>query len=138
MTKEQIIILVLAIALAIAVVAIICLAILINRKTSENGVKKVKIKNGVRYTLDEKIADGESANVTHVEGDIILAAGKTYKAEKGGKLIPGTYTVLAVSEKTETFKLRLGGIVREYNHGDTVVLGEGEEICAVSASVILR
>ena len=41
-------------------------------------------------------------------------------------------------EKTETFKLRLCGIVREYNHGDTVVLGEGEEICAVSASIILR
>ena len=52
--------------------------------------------------------------------------------------MPGTYTVLAASENTPSFKLRVGGLVRTYTHGDTLVLAEGEEICAVSCAVILR
>lgn len=139
MTKEQVIILALSIALIAAIVAIVCLAILLNlNKKAEDTAKKVKIKNGVRYSKNEKIVDGQAVNITHLEGDIVLSVNKTYKVEKNGKLLPGTYTVLAASEKTDTFKLRLGGLVREYKHGDTIVLGDGDEICAVSASVILR
>ncbi len=139
MTKEQVVILALTIALIAAVVAIVCLAVLLKlNKKAEDTAKKVKVKDGVRYSESEKTVDGEESNITHLEGDIVLSANKTYKAKKDGKFLPGTYTVLAVSEKTDTFKLRLGGLVRDYKHGDTIVLGDGDEICAVSASVILR
>ena len=47
-------------------------------------------------------------------------------------------TALAASDAATSFKLRAGGLVRSYNHGDTLVLAEGEEVCAVSCNVILR
>ena len=68
----------------------------------------------------------------------MLPRGETFTAERGKKPMPGTYTVLAASENTPSFKLRVGGLVRTYAHGDTLVLAEGEEICAVSCAVILR
>lgn len=139
MTKEMIIVIVLAVALAIAIIAIIALAAALGKKRSgENTAARVKVVDGVRYSQEEHLTEDGQTNVTHREGDIVLQRGKSVKAVKNGALMPGSYTVLAVSERTETFKLRLGGLVREYKHGDTVVLGDGEEICAVSCSVILR
>lgn len=68
----------------------------------------------------------------------MLAAGKTYRAKKDGELLPGAYTVLAANDATHSFKLRVGGFVRNFVHGDALVLNENEEVCAVSVSVILR
>ena len=64
--------------------------------------------------------------------------GKTYRAEKDGELLPGPYTVLASSDASHAFKVRVGGYVRNFTHGDVLVLKDGEEICAVSGAVILR
>lgn len=137
MTKEQIIIVVLAAVLAVAVIAVIVLAVKLKGRR-EGGADRVNVVDGVRYSKDESLEKAGEANITHLQGDIVLKQGEAVKAVKGGSPMPGTYTVLAVSEKTSSFKLRLGGYVRDYKHGDTVVLGEGDEICAVSGSVILR
>ena len=95
-------------------------------------------KDGERYSADPKIARDGQANVSHAEGDFVLAAGKTYRAKKDGELLPGAYTVLAANDATHSFKLRVGGFVRNFVHGDALVLNENEEVCAVSVSVILR
>ena len=55
-----------------------------------------------------------------------------------GKMLPGTYTVLASNEENTKFNLRIGGVVREYTHGQKIVLSKGETITAVSHIVILR
>ena len=81
--------------------------------------------------------DGET-HVSHDKGDFVLVKGVTYLPERGEGLMPGTYTALASAETVSSFKLRLGGYVREYKHGDTVVLAEGDPVCAVSCNVILR
>lgn len=96
------------------------------------GSDKVVVKDGVRYTERE-----DEGAVTHNEGDVILPVGKPLVASKGGKLLAGKYKVLSASEE-KVFNLRIGGIVREYRHGDEIVLGDGDEICAVSHTVILR
>lgn len=96
------------------------------------GSDKVVVKDGVRYTERE-----DEDAVTHNEGDVILSVGKPLVASKGGKLLAGKYKVLSASEE-KVFNLRIGGIVREYGHGDEIVLGDGDEICAVSHTVILR
>ena len=77
-------------------------------------------------------------NVTHLPNDFILARNEVYRAVKGGKLLPGVYTALSANGGDRNFKLRVGGLVKNFVHGDEVVLGEGEEVCAVSATVILR
>lgn len=107
-------------------------------EAEEKHAEKVKIVKGVRYSEDDAIADREGMNVSHLPGDFILVRGETYRVEKGGKLLPGVYTALSASGSEENFKLRIGGLVKNFVHGDSVVLAEGEEITAVSASVILR
>lgn len=138
MTVEQIIILVLAVPLAFAVVAVIVLLAALRKKQTGGRAEDVKIIDGVRYSRSDAVSENGEVRATHRVGDFVLARGEEKTAEKNGELLPGTYTVLATSDGTAAFKLRLGGLVREYKHGDTVVLGDGESICAVSCSVILR
>ncbi len=99
----------------------------------------VRIVDGVRYTKygKEENADG-SPVVSHLENDIVLERGRTYTVGKDKKIIPGKYAVLSASEKQAAFNLRIDGLVREVRHGDDIVLGEGDTICAVSHPVILR
>ena len=55
--------------------------------------------------------------------------------------VPGpsaVITALSASDASHTFKLRVGGYVRDFSHGETLVLSDGDEICAVSSNVILR
>lgn len=107
-------------------------------KAQEERADKVKIVQGVRYSQDEAISDRDGMNVTHLQNDFILSRNKVYRAEKGGELMPGVYTALSANGNDRNFKLRVGGLVKNFVHGDEVVIGDGEEICAVSATVILR
>lgn len=125
-------------AIALVIVSV-KLARIKNRAESEKKyADKVKVVHGVRYSVDDEIADAEGMKVTHLPGDFILACNTVYTAERGGKLLPGTYTALSSGENDRNFKLRVGGLVKNFVHGDQVVIGEGEEICAVSTTVILR
>ena len=76
----------------------------------------------MRYSEDDAIEKDGAANITFQKGDFMLPRGETFTAERGKKPMPGTYTVLAASENTPSFKLRVGGLVRTYAHGDTLVL----------------
>ncbi len=93
---------------------------------------KVVVKDGVRYT--ERTDIGAT---TFNEGDFVLSRGKTFVAVKGGALMPGKYSVLSAGAE-KSFSIRMGGLVKSFEHGDEIVLGDGDEITAVSMSVILR
>lgn len=127
---------------AVLVIALIIVAVLLRRhrrKGEGERAEEVKIIDGVRYTKNDVIATpAGQANITLRPGDFLLEQGKSVTAEQGGRFLPGKYTVLATGEQTQSFKLRLGGYVREYEHGDTVVVGNGETVSAVSCSVIFR
>lgn len=99
---------------------------------------EVEVKDGVRYTKEAATVDAAGVNVTHREGDVFLKRDKTYRAEKDGSLLPGAYTVLVAQGNAGSVKIRVGDRVREFVHGDRIVLGDGEEIAAVSADAILR
>ncbi len=126
--------------LLIALIVIIVLAVRNKHLRDGQGdrAEDVKVVDGVRYSRSDVIEADGKPKISHREGDFVLAQGKTVRAETEGEFLPGTYTVLAASAATPTFKLRLGGFVREYNHGDVVVIGEGEQVSAVSCSVIFR
>ena len=124
----------------IAAVAFACLYFREKRKNSagDQYAEGVKISGGVRYSKDAAIFDKDGANISLQKGDFLLEKGKTYTAEKGGVLLAGKYTLLAANKENDPVKLRIGGIVRDFSHGDTIVLADGEQICAVSRTAILR
>ncbi|MGN1053423.1 MAG: hypothetical protein ACI4SH_08570 [Candidatus Scatosoma sp.] len=143
MQPKDIAILVLSVTTAIFFVVFLVLFLKLRKitrlvKAQEEHADKVKIVQGVRYSQDEAIKDGDGMNVTHLKNDFILSRNIVYRAEKGGELMPGVYTALSAIGNDRNFKLRVGGLVKNFVHGDEVVLGDGEEICAVSGTVILR
>lgn len=98
----------------------------------------VVVKNGVRYTRDAEIVDEEgNQNLSYVKEDIILQPRKMVKVGKGG-IRPGKYTVLSANENEDTFNIRIGLYVKEYKHGQELILAEGDEICPTSSTIILR
>lgn len=131
MSPEQIFIVILAAFCAVLLIAVIALGVKYSRIRRGHG--SADVVDGVRYSKKE-----DDSPVTHQVGDIVLSQGKTYTAGKDGDLLPGNYTVLAAGESAMQFKLRLGKYVRDYAHGDTIVLGDGQTVCAVSCNVILR
>lgn len=143
MTKQQIILLVLGILLAIFVIALIVLSVKLHKiskraEAGEQRADKVKVVKGVRYSTDDVVSDNDGMSISHVPGDFILVRNEVYRAERGGALMPGVYTALSANGADRNFKLRVGGLVKNFVHDDEVVIGEGEEISAVSATVILR
>lgn len=120
----------------VIIITAICYFIL---KRTYKKTDDLKIKNGVRYTKsDYPVSLSGELVITHNEGDILLSQGKTYTAKKGGKIAPGKYTILSCDENTKSFNIRFGSFVREYKHYTSIVISEGDQICAVSHSVILR
>lgn len=143
MTKQQIVLLVLGILLAIFVIALIIVSVKLHKiskaaEAEEKHADKVKVVKGVRYSEEAAISDGDGMNISHSKGDFILVKNEVYRAKRGGELMPGVYTALSTNGSDRSFKLRIGGLVKNFVHGDEIVLGEGETISAVSGSVILR
>lgn len=125
----------LAVAVVLLVLSVVFFALSRKKNKPADEVKeeKIKVVDGVRYAEEPSVK-----KVSHREGDYVLTVGKTAKAEKDGELLPGQYTVLSGADGVQSFNVRVGGFVREFHHGDTIVLGDGEEITAVSHTVVLR
>ena len=106
-------------------------------KTRE--VDGVVEKKGVRYSEDATIVDKNGdQNVSFVQNDILLKPRKMVKVSSNGPVKPGKWTVLSAYGNQDTFNIRIGLYVKEYKHGQEIVLAEGEEICPTSTTIILR
>ena len=133
MEPKELALIAVSVAAGVFLIALIVLTLKLRgvKKRAESDEKradKVKIVQGVRYSEDDVISTEAGINVTHLPGDFILSKNEVYRAEKGGKLLPGVYTALSVGGNDKNFKLRVGGLVKNFVHGDSVVLGDGEEI----------
>ena len=136
----------------IACVIIIILAVRANKRSNAkkelNRTKEkppIKVVGNVRYANNDnpwkKDGDNKMADktVTNNVGDVQLKRGQKYLAKSwGGDIKPGQYTLLSMATGEDKFNVRIGAYVREYSHGDTVVLADGESIISTSHSIILR
>ncbi len=125
--------------LVIVVLSWLISAIVRRRKKDGEVVSGVYVRNDARYTKKDEVTDkAGNVLVSLREGDILLDRNQTYLVSKDSLLMPGKYTVLVANENVPEVKIRLSGIVRTYAHNSDIVLTEGEKICAVSGTVILR
>lgn len=135
--------------IAVGVIAVIFFVVLITVTVRLLKMKKrvssekthaadIEVSNGVRFTKESAVTDSEGMNVTHRKGDVVLLRNVTYRVGHGCEIMPGAYTALSAGGNEAGFKLRIGGIVKNYTHGDRLVLGNGDEITAVSSGVVLR
>lgn len=140
MTTLEIILTVLSASLLIGFVCMTISLIKVLKVMKSTDVKtdKVKIVDGVRYTKDDVVERHGDMRISHSEGDVTLLRGEEYTVEKSGFLMPGKYTVLSADGGENVFNIRVGGFVREFSHNTPIVLAEGDEVCAVSHTVVLR
>ena len=106
----------------------------------EKSEKNLEIIDDVRYTVETNPLEAETGNVniTHLQNDIILNQNTPVTVTTAGQVKPGKYILISTDANTSSFNIRVGIYVREYKHNQEIVLAEGDTICAVSSSVILR
>ncbi len=129
-------------------VAMLTIKIVKNRKRKkqeeaiekEKTEKNLEIIDDVRYTAETNPVEEQTGdvNVTHLQGDIILNQNTPVTVDKNGQIKPGKYILISTDANTSSFNIRVGIYVREYKHNQEIVLAEGDTICSVSGSVILR
>lgn len=106
---------------------------------STREVEEVTVKKGIRYTDDITVVNKEGdLNISFDKNDCYLKQNVTYVTDTKTKLKPGKYTVLSTREGEDSFNIRIGQYVKEYKHNQSIVLGNEEEITAVSTDIILR
>lgn len=135
------------IGLFVAIVLIASLVTIFTMVKERKNKKKQKAKEvnvveehgGVRYTPDATIIDDNgNMSVSYIKNDIILQPRKVVEVGKKSGIKPGKYTVLSAYGNETVFNIRIGLYVKEYKHGQEVVLVEGDEICPTSTTIILR
>ncbi len=127
------------VALVILFVALVITSKAVKKLGGEKvKVDKIKVVDGVRYTKDDTVERNGEKQISHKEGDITLLRGKEYTVVKDGEIMPGKYSILTADGDTEIFNIRIGGFVREFTHNTPVVLADGDTICSVSHTVVLR
>ncbi|MDR2201291.1 MAG: hypothetical protein LBP26_00780 [Clostridiales bacterium] len=134
-------IILIAVAGALGLIVLILLGVILAGRASrhKDKVGKVKVIDGVRYTPDENVTDGSGAvKATFTREDVMLARGKEYLVQRNGRVMPGKYTVLMADETVTEANIRVGGFVRPYKHKASIVLAEGDKVCATSHAVVLR
>ena len=109
------------------------------QKSGEKTAEQVVVHDGVRLTPGDSIENSDgTTKVSLNKGDIVIGVQKTMVAKIGGELSPGKYTILATKENEPKFNVKIGAFVKEYSHGETVVLAEGDEVTPTSQAIILR
>lgn len=125
--------------LVLVLIAWLITSLVKRRKHDGEVTGKVYVRKDVRYTKSEEVTDKNgNAKISFNEGDILLDRDQTYLVAKESKLLPGKYTVLVADDNMPNVKIRLGGIVRTFEHNSEIVLAEGDKICAISGTVVLR
>jgi len=141
---DQTISIITIVAAAVVLLALIVVIIIGRRSSNKKRVnREVKnqtyVKDGQKFTYSDALTNADGTmRVTKTEEDRVLKAGKTYRALKNGHILPGKYKVLSASGSDETFMIRLGNFARVFKHGDEIVIAHGQEIKAVSHTVVLR
>lgn len=108
-------------------------------KKQEQITQAIHDQDGSRYSLEDDVKAYESdgtANASFTKEDIIVGKGTTLVA--GKDIATGKYMVLTTVDGVDAFNVRLNGFVREIKHNSTIILGDGDNICPVSHSIILR
>ncbi len=97
--------------------------------------EEIEIVNGVRY---KKTADEQNQNLALKKGDQILKRGKQYKVGEGLDILAGTYTLLVADGDVASVNIKIGGLVKEFKHGSTLILAEGDNLEPLSSNIVLR
>ena len=123
-----------------ALLIVLLIYFLIHKFKKKNDViadqnEEIEIVNGVRY---KKTADEQNQNLALKKGDQILKRGKHYQVGEGLDILAGTYTLLVADGDVTSANIKIGGLVKEFKHGSTLILAEGDNLEPLSSNIVLR
>ena len=120
---------------AVILVAIIILVIII-----VGGVKSAKkgsdeLNDNPRSVQQAPIVEEVKEEVKPMK--VVLAQGESIVVGSEGRIPCGEYT-LESADGSESFNVRIGRYVKEYQNGSTVILTEKQKVTAVSNTIIIK
>ena len=120
---------------AVILVAVIILVIII-----VGGVKSAK--KGSDELNDNPTSVQQAPIVEEVKEEVkpmkvVLAQGESIVVGSEGRIPCGEYT-LESADGSESFNVRIGRYVKEYQNGSTVILTEKQKVTAVSNTIIIK
>lgn len=123
-----------------ALLIVLLIYFLIHKFKKKNDViadqnEEIEIVNGVRY---KKTADEQNQNLALKKGDQILKRGKYYQVGEGLDVLAGTYTLLVADGDVTSVNIKISGLVKEFKHGSTLILAEGDNLEPLSSNIVLR
>lgn len=126
----------LVLGISIASLVLGCLVLMVAAFT----VMRKKKQNG---SEDLSAADGEKADQTALAEDsviakngcIVMPRNVMYAVGAEGQIVSGKYVLKSAEDSADKFNLRFNGLVKEYKNGVTLLLSDGDTLCAVSGSV---
>ena len=127
------------IGIGIFAIIVIVAAVIVNRRDKIKARRKqagITEEKDVRYSSSAEVSKhDDTPKAAFVQGDLVASRNVTLTAGKDLKV--GKYTVLT-ADGSDSFNIRVNGLVREIKHGDVLILGEGDTFCTVSHTVVLR
>lgn len=118
------------------VAGLIVLCVLIGRK-KKNDKTLVSLEPVEQETKVEQ--QPVEPDEEEVIGNLVtLLVRRTYTVGRYNKVKPGSYHVTASSDDDNKLMIRLNDFVKEYENEFDLVLSEGETICPVSKSIVLK
>ena len=128
-------------SIAVIIVTVFLVEVVRLAKDGKNKKSKPETVNEEQaQPANEKPQQTERPNieVSIEKQDIVISAQQTIIASKNGTLKPGKYSILSGDSGVDSFNVRIGKFVKEYKHGDVVVIADGEEVTPTSHKIILR
>ena len=119
------------IGIGIFAIIVIVAAVIVNRRDKIKARRKqagITEEKDVRYSSSAEVSKhDDTPKAAFVQGDLVASRNVTLTAG----------TVLT-ADGSDSFNIRVNGLVREIKHGDVLILGEGDTFCPVSHTVVLR
>ena len=111
----------------------------VNKASTNDNLPVTVLKGKYKSKLPNVITNIKDANgnnnATFNQGDTLIAINQTLIV--GEDLKPGKYTLLT-SDQSDKVNVRIGRYVKEYAHGQEIILSDNTKITPVSGDIILR
>ncbi|MCM1290097.1 MAG: hypothetical protein NC132_05045 [Corallococcus sp.] len=125
------VLIVLGIAFAAVVLGVVLYKLIRSVVTNKKAKEEQKLAQAVDNAAERKIMEKRNEF-------LVMSRNVTYSVGVDGEIAVGKYVLKNAVESETTFNLRLNGLVENHANGDTVTLGAGDTLCAVSGSVLIK
>ncbi len=135
-TGKIVLLCVVIVAIVLAVSMLIVKSVLMSRRSKKGREKNESVNTEVN--IDGTVDGCDNVSVDdYFDGQLVMSRNVIYSVGTEGQIKAGKYALKCADDASAKFNVRVNGLVREYDSGDSVTLTDGDTLSPVSCAVIL-